>query len=227
MKDLIDIPGRPELTANDYAEKYNISRRTVSRYIKQGKIDAVRRKGRTFIIDLEPKETPIEPEPADKLNNQDTESGQLAITSESYFRLGELTVKAKAGQRWKMLSCILLVLVFIATPAVVWLYLSWQDTAADLVSSQAATNAITADLDNTTNTIDQLEKEMAQAKTTAAELTATITAGDTIRQNQQQTIQELRDQLEKERSRINELMGLIQPGEDQIQTPNRDKYNSQ
>ena len=220
MQDIIDRPGQAQLTADEYADKYNISRRTVTRYINQGKLVAIKLKGRTHVTDTAPATTPIEPEPAKRLDNQDRESGQLARQPDDYlFRLGQLSVQAKAGHRWQLLAIVLFVLVFITAPAVVWLYMTWQDTAGELVITQAATTATTANLDDATATIDQLQAELVQAKTTAAELAATITAGDTIRQNQLQTIQDLREKLADERKRTDdqaELLARIQAAETKI-----------
>ena len=210
MQDVIDIPGQPTLTAHEYAEKYNISRRTVTRYIKQGKLEAVRRKGRTHVIDLEPSETPIETEHAKKLDSLDSESGQLVRQPDDYvFKLGQLSVQAKAGHRWQFLSIVLVVLLFLATPAAVWLYLTWQDTAGELAISQETTATITADLDTATATIGQLQTDLVNTRTTAAELKADVNATKTINQNLQGTLADTRQQLDAERKRTNDLQAKM------------------
>jgi len=210
MQDIIDISGQPQLSATEYAEKHGVSRRTVSRYIQQGKLESVRRKGRTYVTDLEPTETPIRTESAKKLDNQDTQLGQLTRTPDDYmFKLGQLTVQAKSGHRWKSLSIVLVVLVFIAAPAITLLYITWQNTAAKLSTSQAAATAITADLATATTINDKMQKDLFQAKTTIAESSASIRANEVITQTHLDQLQDLRDQLKLERDRSSKQASLL------------------
>lgn len=210
MPDIIDIPGQPTLTADDYAGKYGISRRTVSRYIKQGKLEAVRRTGRTYVIDQKPAETPIKTEPAKRLDNLASKPGQLAKKPDDYlFKLGQLSVQAKAGHRWQSLSIVLIVAAFIAVPAAVWMYSTWQDTADALAVSQETTTTVTADLDAATTTIEQLRADLFRAMTTTTQLTADATAAKTINQSLRETLADTRQQLTAERKRTDDLEVLL------------------
>jgi hypothetical protein len=173
MPDIIDIPGQATLPANDYAEKYGISRRTVNRYIQAGKIEAVRRTGRTYIIDQSPTKTPIESEPVRRLDNQDAESSQIIKRPDDYpLKLDQLSAQVKSGYRWRHLAIGLIITVCIAAPALVWLYLIWQDTADALTISQDTTTKITADMANATTTIKQLRDDLLKSLATANALAA-------------------------------------------------------
>jgi hypothetical protein len=73
MQAILGIPEQSTLTASDYAEKHNISRRTVSRHIKQGKLEAIKRGGRTYVIDQGIQEAGVTLEPVKQMDSLDTE----------------------------------------------------------------------------------------------------------------------------------------------------------
>jgi len=196
MPDIMDIPGQTTLHANEYAAKHGISRRTVTRYIQEGRIQAIRRKGRTFVVDQAPSETPIEPDTAARVSKPDTQPGQLARPTEDYLiKLGQLSIQAKTGHRWKILAIILILGAFVAAPVAAWLYFTWQDTADDLAISQQATADITADLSDATATIKQLQADVLT-------LTADAAAAKTIKQS-------LEEALATEQNRTTELQTQI------------------
>jgi len=170
MQDIIDIAGKTTLRANDYAAKHGISRRTVSRHIKQGKLEALKRSGRTYIVDLEPVDTPIRTESARRLDTQDAESGQIVRQADDDLReLAPAPAKASAGYRWKYLAIVLVVAASVAVPASVWMYSSWKNSAEALASSLERTTTISAELVTATATIKQLQDGLSQAMANANE----------------------------------------------------------
>ncbi len=110
-----ETTGQDILPIEEYAANQGVSRRTVNRYAEQGRIETIRRNGRTFVIDRTPSEIPKETEHAKRVSRLDTESGHLAKTPDNYlFRLGELTALARTRQRWQVLAIVLLVMLVVA-----------------------------------------------------------------------------------------------------------------
>ncbi len=210
MQDILDISEQSTLSANEYAEKYNISRRTVSRYIKQGKLEAVRRTGRTYVVDQKPLETPIKPEPVKQLDNADNWPEQLIRQPDNDApEPSQLSMQAKTYHRWQSLSIALTVAASITTLATVWMYTTWQNTADALSTSQDTTTALTADLAAATKTITQLQANLFKTMTSATELTADAAAAKTINQSLQETLADTKQQLTAEHQRNDDIEATL------------------
>ena len=195
MVETLDIRSDGALHANDWAVKYGVSRRTVTRYVQEGKIEAFRRKGRTYIVDRKPIETSIQPEQAERMAQQDIQSGQpgqLERPSEDFLlRMGQLSLQAKTGRKWQALAIGFIVVAFIGVTVSTWIYASLQATEASLVSAQETAATLTENLRAAGNNIETLQEGLIRAQ-------ATATAAQTVSQS-------LKETLEAERQRYGEL----------------------
>jgi hypothetical protein len=213
MQDIIDIPGKATLSANDYAAKYGISRRTVSRYIKQGKLEAPRLSGRTYIIDLEPADRPIRAESAKRPDAQGAGSGQIVRQpDDNLFKLSQLSAKSKAGHRWHYLAIVLILAAVIATPTSVWIYSSSKNTADALAISLETATTISADLVTATTNIKQLQDDLFESVANANERAAEAAMESSykaVNQSLQEALANTRQKLADERKRTANLEATL------------------
>jgi hypothetical protein len=213
MQDIIDIAGKTTLSADDYAAKHGISRRTVSRHIKQGKLEALKRSGRTYIVDLEPADTAIRTESAGRLDTQDADTGQaVRQADDDLLKLQQLLAKANAGHPWRHLAIVFILAASVAAPAGVWIYSSWKSSAEALVSRLESTTTISADLATATTTIKQLQDDLSQAMANANEraLDAALESSyRAVNQSLREALATTRQKLADERKRTANLEATL------------------
>jgi len=107
------------LPIDEYAARHGISRRTVSRYVKIGRLESAKQRGRTMIIDK-----PLKPA------TQDTRQGQANIDSQivqfaqaDWIRYGSLLTKSKSKTLWQTYAIVVTFLLFAFVLASVCLYM--------------------------------------------------------------------------------------------------------
>ncbi len=143
MKDTEDFqetPGPvvcdPLIPANEYALKYGITRRTVDRYVRSGKVEKVRQGGRTLIVDKPPEK------PETQSESSETVPSDLIVAPvrTDWLRLGYLEAQAKSRTAWQVLAIILLVLniiiLIVGTGAAVWFWQSNINLQSSVANSQ-------------------------------------------------------------------------------------------
>ncbi len=119
---------KPLIHIDAYAAREGISRRTANRYAQQGRVTIEKVKGRTMIVDIPIAKRRIEPTQESPATPDMPKTSHLARTPDNYlFRLGELTALARTRRAWQALAIVLLVLLFISSPVMVWLYMSWRN----------------------------------------------------------------------------------------------------
>ena len=126
------IEQKPEriIPIDDFARQQNISRRTIDRYIRIGKVNARKVKGKTFVVD-----SPIKPESrqsknAQKMQSEITQTVQpeemitkiAQMTKMDWTQFGILTARAKAKRIWQTVAIVSIVCLIAATVAAGWLF---------------------------------------------------------------------------------------------------------
>lgn len=183
------------LPIDEYSVKWRISRRTADRYVKNGRVQVVKKGGRTFCIDTEPEPAIDKPDRPDFADRPSDTSFDLPVKSD-WIRFGIMTSQAKQANVFKALSvCLSFVLVGLVSVAVWWFILQDRRTIADsyeirdLKASLTRTEAalITAERAGTDekarhaarvggleSKIEELTKINIELATTNIELTTTI-----------------------------------------------------
>lgn len=122
---------------NDYANREGISRRTANRYARIGKIQTVKYKGRTMVIDKPIEPEPITPKRDDQESQTRQQSGRIELFGQQqWFELGKLTIRAESRQTWQIFAITSFVLVAIILGLAGWLFLDRQIKTERLDSAQ-------------------------------------------------------------------------------------------
>lgn len=118
------LTSEPELLLpiDEYAKRQGISRRTVSRYVKSGRLESAKQRGRTMIIDK-----PLKPA------TQDTRQGQANIDSQivqfaqaDWIRYGSLLTKSKSKTILQTYAIVVTILCVALMLASLWLFTQWR-----------------------------------------------------------------------------------------------------
>ncbi len=118
------LTGEPELLLpiDEYAARHSVSRRTVNRYVKGGRLDATKQHGRTMIIDK-----PLKPSARDTRHvsaNIDTQL--VSFTQADWIRFGMLQARSKAKAIWQTYAIVLTVLFVALLMVSLWLFTQWR-----------------------------------------------------------------------------------------------------
>jgi len=118
------LHGEPELLipADDYAFRHGICRRTVNRYVKSGRLDSTKQRGRTMIIDK-----PLKPASQDTLFvKPNTDSQIVPFVQADWVRFGFLQARSKSKTIWQTYAIALTVLFVALLLASLWLFTQWR-----------------------------------------------------------------------------------------------------
>lgn len=118
------LHAEPELLLpiDEYAARHDVSRRTVDRYVKSGRLDSTKSQGRTMIVDkpLKPSDQDTGQSPKD----MDVQIVPLARTD--WIRVGYLQARAKSKTLWQTYAIALTVLFVALLLASLWLFTQWR-----------------------------------------------------------------------------------------------------
>lgn len=166
------------IAIEDYAQKLGVSRRTVDRYARVGRIETKKHLGRTMVIDK-----PYTPAPfrADTVRPEQTT--ELApLVPQDWLHFGQALSQAKAKTRWQA-ACLIFAVLFVgvtlaASVGGVWLHMSLQtktdqlNTADERVSGlQTQLGNMQLALDNERVTVGRLQGQIPQLADQILELT--------------------------------------------------------
>ncbi|MBA7482722.1 hypothetical protein ES707_18216 [subsurface metagenome] len=118
------LTGEPELVLpiDEYAARHGISRRTVNRYVKSGRLDSSKNHGRTMIVDK-----PLKPQSQDSRHVKPNIDSQLAPLSQTdWVRYGFLQARSKSKAIWQTYAIVLTVLFVALLLASLWLFAQWR-----------------------------------------------------------------------------------------------------
>lgn len=118
------LHGEPELLipADEYASRHGVSRRTVNRYVKSGRLDSTKQHGRTMIIDK-----PLKPQSQDTRHVKPNIDSQLVPFAQAdWIRYGFLQARSKSKTLWQAYAIVLTVLFVALLMASLWLFTQWR-----------------------------------------------------------------------------------------------------
>ncbi len=118
------LHAEPELLipADEYASRHGICRRTVNRYVKSGRLDSTKQRGRTMIIDK-----PLKAASQDTLFvKPNTDSQLVTFAQADWIRFGFLQARSKSKTIWQTYAIALTVLFVALLLASLWLFTQWR-----------------------------------------------------------------------------------------------------
>ncbi len=118
------LTGEPELLLpiDEYAARHGISRRTVNRYVKSGRLDSTKQRGRTIIIDK-----PLKPSSHDSRHVKPNTDSQLVMFAQAdWIRYGYLKARSKSKAIWQAYAIVVTILFFAFVLTSLWLFTQWR-----------------------------------------------------------------------------------------------------
>jgi len=107
------------LPIDEYANRHDISRRTVDRYVKLGRLEATKKLGRTMIVDK-----PLKPFDQDKRQGKSAVDSQIVqFAYADLIRYGSLLTRSKAKTIWQIYAIVVSILLFAFVLAFVCVYM--------------------------------------------------------------------------------------------------------
>ncbi|GAI66559.1 unnamed protein product, partial [marine sediment metagenome] len=93
------LHGEPELLVpiDEYAARESISRRTVDRYARIGRLEKVKQHGQTYILDK-----PLKPPPVETVRTENVPDSQIVQFAQAdWIRYGFLQARSKSKTIWQ------------------------------------------------------------------------------------------------------------------------------
>lgn len=118
------LTGEPELLLpiDEYASRHGISRRTVNRYVKSGRLEATKQRGRTIIIDK-----PLKPQSQDTQSvTPNTDSQIVPFSPTELIRYGMLQARSKSKTSWQVYAIVVTILCVAFMLASLWFFTQWR-----------------------------------------------------------------------------------------------------
>jgi len=115
------LHAEPELLLpiDEYATRHGISRRTVNRYVKSGRLDSSKNHGRTMIVDK-----PLKPQSQDSRHVKPNIDSQLVPFAQAdWIRFGILQARSKSKTIWQTYAIVVTILLFALTLVSVCLFM--------------------------------------------------------------------------------------------------------
>jgi len=156
----------------DYAERFGVSRRTVERYAKVGRIEIKKQLGRIYVVDNPPKPAP----PSTESVRLDEMSDLTPLVQKDWFDFGmaQAQAQAKAKTKWQI-ACLAFAVLLVAAVITgsgggVWL---WKDR----VAKANALTAVRRQLTDGAEQINALQGQLATERQDYATRLASQQAG--------------------------------------------------
>ena len=106
----------------EYASRERLSRRTVDRYVRFGRLEKVKQHGQTYILDK-----PLKPPPRDLVTSDKVPDSQIvSFVQTDWVRLGYLQARSRAKTAWQIYAILLTVLFVCLLLVSLWLFAHWR-----------------------------------------------------------------------------------------------------
>ena len=129
------IEQKPEgvIPIDDFARQQHVSRRTVDRYIRIGRVVARKLNGKTFVVDSPVKTEIGQLKSTPKMEYSTTQTVQpeaitktAQMTKMNWTQFGILAAQVKAKRTWQIVAIVSIVCLIAATGTAGWLFSSGQ-----------------------------------------------------------------------------------------------------
>jgi len=118
------LHAEPELLVpiSEYASRQGLSRRTIDRYARTGRLEKVRQHGQTYILDK-----PLKPPPVETVRSEKVPDSQIiSLAQTDWIHFGYLKASAKSKTIWQAYAIVVTVLLFAFVLASLWLFTQWR-----------------------------------------------------------------------------------------------------
>lgn len=118
------LHAEPELLVpiSEYASRQGLSRRTIDRYARTGRLEKVRQHGQTYILDK-----PLKPPQIETVRTENVPDSQIiSLAQTDWIHFGYLKASAKSKTLWQAYAIVLTVLFVSLLLASLWLFTQWQ-----------------------------------------------------------------------------------------------------
>lgn len=118
------LHAEPELLVpiGEYASRQGLSRRTIDRYARTGRLEKIRQHGQTYILDK-----PLKPQVQQTVMSDKVPDSQIVpLAQTDWIRLGFLQARAKSKTIWQTYAISLTVLFVALLLASLWLFTQWR-----------------------------------------------------------------------------------------------------
>lgn len=106
----------------EYASRESLSRRTVDRYVRFGRLEKIKQHGQTYIVDK-----PLKPPPRDLVKSDNVPDSQIVpFVQTDWIRLGYLQARSRAKTVWQIYAIFLSVLFVCLLLVSLWLFAHWR-----------------------------------------------------------------------------------------------------
>jgi len=107
---------------SEYASRHGMSRRTIDRYVRIGRLETTKQHGRTYILDK-----PLQSQLNDSGPVRNVSDSQLVPLSQTdWMQLGYLKARAKSKTIWQTYAIVLTVLFVALMLVSLWLFTQWR-----------------------------------------------------------------------------------------------------
>ena len=104
---------------SEYASRRDLSRRTIDRYVRTGRLEKVKQRGQTYILDK-----PLKPQVNETVKSEKVPDSQIVPFAQTdWIRYGCLQTRAKSKTSWQIYAIVVTILLFAFVLASVCLYM--------------------------------------------------------------------------------------------------------
>lgn len=106
----------------EYASSQDLSRRTIDRYVRIGRLEKIKQHGQTYILDK-----PLKPQVQQTVKSDNVPDSQIVpLAQTNWIRLGYLQARSKSKTLWQTYAIVLTVLFVALLLVSLWLFTQWR-----------------------------------------------------------------------------------------------------
>ena len=158
----VETPGQDNeclIPINEYGQRLGVSRRTLYRYAKVGRIKTKKHIGRTYVVDK-----PLKPAPVKTDIVRHDQTSELALPVEKdWFAFGMAKSQATARRKWQFACRTFVALFVVALIASVWLFQERQIQLGMIEGLQSQLNTAAVRGIATAAEVQELEQQLSMA----------------------------------------------------------------
>ena len=149
----------PLIPAAEYAVKYGITRRTVDRYARSGKVERLRQGGRTLIVD----KAPVKPETQSDSSGTAPVDLIVAPVRNDWIAFGAASAFAESRHHWQtaffVAVSLLIIILIVGSGAGVWFWQGGIGLQSSITDSQNQVSSLQGQLQRATQSIGESQTE--------------------------------------------------------------------